>query len=359
MSRFRVVQWSTGNVGRQALAAILDHPDLELVGLFAFDRGKAGQDAGELCGRDPVGVTATNDVDALIALAPDCVVYTPAYGDDETVVRFLEAGINVVTTSGYISVPNGPRGADFYAKIEAAARRGHASLLGTGLNPGFVHMLAMIMTIPMREVRSVSWEECANVGFYNAPEMWKMLGFGLHPEERAKLVGSEGAAPGTPHSLDGIPYLESCYAVAHALGIQVDGHERIEEVAVATEPVKTLWTTYAKGTVAGLRTTYVVKSRGKAVVTSRLTWSMGDAVEPKWKARHGYSIDVDGDPAMTLHFGIRPGSASNIQDIRRVMDLGMIATACPAVNAVPAVCRAAPGILNYSDLPIHAAGFCG
>lgn len=359
MSRIRVVQWSTGNVGRQALAAILDHPDLELIGLFAFDREKVGQDAGELCGRDPVGVRATNDVDALIALAPDCLVYTPAYGDDETVVRFLEAGINVVTTSGYISVPNGPRGPDFYAKIEAAARRGRASLLGTGLNPGFVHMLATILTIPMREVRSLLWEECANVGFYNAPEMWKGLGFGLTPEERAKLVGTDGVAPGTPHSLDGIPYLESCYAVAHALGLQVDGHERIEEVAVATAPVETLWTTYAQGTVAGLRTSYVVKSKGKPVVTSRLTWFMGDAVEPKWKARHGYSIDVDGDPAMTLSFGIRPGSASNIRDIRRVMDLGMIATACPAVNAVPAVCRAAPGILGYADLPIHAARFTG
>lgn len=359
MRRIRVVQWSTGNVGRQALAAILDHPDLELVGLFAFDRDKVGQDAGELCGRDPVGVAATNDVDALIALAPACIVYTPAYGDDETVVRFLEAGINVVTTSGYISVPNGPRGPDFYAKIEAAARKGRASLLGTGLNPGFVNMLATILTIPMREVRSVVWEECANVGMYNAPAMWNMLGFGLVPEERAKLVGSAGAAPGTPHSLDGIPYLESCYAVAHALGLEVDANERIEEVAVATEPIKTLWTTYAEGTVAGLRLTYVAKSKGKPVVTSRLTWSMGDAVEPKWKARHGYSIDIDGDPAMKLTFGIRPGSASDIRDIRRVMDLGMIATACPAVNAVPAVCRAAPGILGYDDLPIHAARFTG
>jgi 4-hydroxy-tetrahydrodipicolinate reductase len=205
MSVFRVVQWSTGNVGRQALAAVLDHPELELVGLFAFDPAKVGRDAGEFVGRAPVGVAATNDVDALIALAPDCIVYTPAYGDDDTVVRFLEAGINVVTTSGYIVVPNGPRGADFYAKIEAAARRGHASLLGTGLNPGYVHLLATILSLPLREVRSVSWEECANVGFYNAPEMWQMMGFGLTPEERAKAVGTAGAQPGTPHSLDGIP----------------------------------------------------------------------------------------------------------------------------------------------------------
>jgi hypothetical protein len=204
MAAYRVVQWSTGNVGRQALAAILDHPELTLVGLFAFDPGKVGRDAGELCGRAPVGVAATNDVDALIALAPDCIVYTPAYGDDDTVIRFLEAGINVATTSGYIVVPGGPRGAGFYAKIEAAALRGKASLLGTGLNPGYVHLLATILSLPLREVRSVFWEETANIGFYNAPAMWEMMGFGLTPGDRAKLLGDAAAAPGTPHSLDGI-----------------------------------------------------------------------------------------------------------------------------------------------------------
>jgi len=344
-------------VGRQALAAILDHPELALVGLFAFDPAKVGRDAGEICGRSPVGIAATNDVDALIGLAPDCIVYTPAYGDDATVIRFLEAGINVVTTSGYIAVPNGPRGADFYAGIEAAAHRGNASLLGTGLNPGYVHLLATILSLPLREVRSVYWEECANVGFYNAPEMWKMMGFGLPPDERAKLVGDIGAAPGTPHSLDGIPYIESCYAVAHALGIRVDGWERTEEIAVATEPVKTLWTTYAPGTVAGLRVSWIARRGGRAVVTSRLTWAMGKAVEPKWEARHGYHIEIDGDPAMTLDLGLRPGSASNVHDIQSAMDLGMTATACPAVNAVPAVCRARPGILTYTDLHIHAARY--
>ena len=359
MGGLRVVQWSTGNVGRQALAAVIDHPDLELVGLFAFDPGKVGRDAGELCGRAPVGIPASNDVDALIALAPDCIVYTPAYGDDDLVVRFLEAGIDVVTTSGYIYVPDGPRGGDFYRHLDEAARRGNASLLGTGLNPGFVHLLATVLSLPVREVRAVRWEEYANVGFYNAPEMWKLLGFGLTPAARSDLVGTDGVAPGTHHSLDGISYLESCYAVADALGIRVDGHERQEEVAVATEPVQTLWGVYETGTVAGLRITSIAKRAGEAVVTSRLTWTMGDAVEPKWETRHGYHLEIDGDPALTLDLGILPGSASNVHDMQSAMDLGMTATACPAVNAVPAVCRAAPGLLTYTDLLVHSARFSG
>ncbi len=354
MHRLRVVQWSTGNVGRQALAAVLDHPELELVGCFAFDPAKAGRDVGELCGRAAVGLAATHDVDALLALAPDCIVYTPAYGDDDLVVRALEAGISVVTTSGYIYVPDGPRGAGFYDDLDAAARRGNASLLGTGLNPGFVHLLATVLSLPVRDIRSVRWEEHANVGFYNAPDMWKLLGFGLTPDERSALVGSDGVAPGTHHSLDGTSYLESCYAVAHALGIRVDGHRRDEEVAVATEPVETLWGVYETGTVAGLRITYVVERAGEPVVTSRLTWTMGEAVEPKWETGHGYHVEIDGDPALTLDLGILPGSASNVHDLQSAMDLGMTATACPAVNAVPAVCRAAPGLVTYPDLRIHA-----
>jgi hypothetical protein len=359
MSRLRVVQWSTGNVGRQALAAVLDHPELELVGVFAFGADKVGRDAGELCGRAPVGVVATDDVDSLLALAPQCIVYTPAYGDDATVVRFLEAGINVVTTSGYITVRNGPRGTGFWDDLESAALRGRASLLGTGLNPGYVPLLATMLSLPLRVVRSVSWEECSNVGLYNAPEMWTSLGFGLTPEERRELVGNDWVAPGTHHSLDGISYLESCYAVADALGIEIDGHERHEEVAVATEPVQTLWTTYEPGTVAGVRVTYVATHNREAVVTSRLTWRMGDAVEPTWDARDGYHVEIDGDPALTLDLGILPGSASNFTDLESAMDLGMTATASPAVNAVPAVCRAAPGLLTYPDLHIHAARFSG
>jgi 4-hydroxy-tetrahydrodipicolinate reductase len=355
VEQLRVVQWSTGNVGRQALGAVLDHPDLDLVGLFAFDPVKVGTDAGVLCGRAPVGVTATDDVDALLALAPDCIVYTPAHGDDDTVVRFLEAGINVVTTSGYITVRNGPRGAHFWDRLEAAAQQGNASLLGTGLNPGYVPLLATVLSLPLREVRSVSWDECSNVGFYNAPDMWKTLGFGLTPEARYELVGDAGVAPGAHHSLDGVSYLESCYAVADALGIDVDGHEHHEEVAVATEPVETLWGVYEPGTVAGLRITWAATHGGEAVVTSRLIWTMGDAVEPKWDARDGYHIEIDGDPALTIDLGILPGSASNVHDIQSAMDLGMTATACPAVNAVPAVCRAAPGLLAYTDLPIHSA----
>src|SRR5947208_369024 len=96
--RLRVVQWTTGNVGRQAVGAIVVHPELELVGVFAHDPAKAGRDAAELCGLDePTGVVATGDVEELLALRPDCVVYTALHLDADEVARILRAGINVVT----------------------------------------------------------------------------------------------------------------------------------------------------------------------------------------------------------------------------------------------------------------------
>ncbi|MGO8941455.1 MAG: dihydrodipicolinate reductase, partial [Mycobacterium sp.] len=101
----RIVQFSTGNVGVHALRSIIERPDLELVGVHARGQDKIGRDAADLCGLDrPTGVLATDDIDALIALDADCVVYTSqaetrphdALGE---ISRFLRAGTNAVGTS--------------------------------------------------------------------------------------------------------------------------------------------------------------------------------------------------------------------------------------------------------------------
>src|SRR6185312_6246312 len=95
---YRVVQWATGNIGLRSLRAVIEHPDLELVGLYVYSEAKAGMDAGELCGLSPVGVAATRDVDAILALRPDCVLYMGDRVDVDTICRLLESGANVVST---------------------------------------------------------------------------------------------------------------------------------------------------------------------------------------------------------------------------------------------------------------------
>src|SRR5690349_20828358 len=98
---FRVVQWTTGNVGRQSVQAVVSHPDLELVGCYAWSDDKVGRDVGELCGLAPTGVVATNDVESLLASKPDCVVYNPMWADADEMVRILEAGVNIVSTAAF------------------------------------------------------------------------------------------------------------------------------------------------------------------------------------------------------------------------------------------------------------------
>jgi hypothetical protein len=89
---YRVVQWTTGNVGKSSVEAIAANPTLELVGCYAWSPDKAGRDVGELVGIEPLGITATNDIDALLALKPDCVVYNPMWNDVDELVRILSAG---------------------------------------------------------------------------------------------------------------------------------------------------------------------------------------------------------------------------------------------------------------------------
>src|SRR5262245_49359225 len=96
----RVIQWATGGVGRAAIQGIAAHPDLQLVGVWVHSADKVGRDAGELAGIEPLGVAATDDVDALLALGADCVLYSPVMADEALVARILESGTNVVTPLG-------------------------------------------------------------------------------------------------------------------------------------------------------------------------------------------------------------------------------------------------------------------
>src|SRR3954468_13118680 len=125
----RIVQWTTGNVGERSARAGTAHADLELVGCYAWSADKVGRDAGELCGIDPLGVAATDDVDALLALRPDCVVYNPMWPNVDELVRILEAGVNVVSTAAFITGDKLGAGRD---RIADACARGGVSMFGTG-----------------------------------------------------------------------------------------------------------------------------------------------------------------------------------------------------------------------------------
>ena len=138
----RTVVWSTGGVGSIAIDAIAGRPDLDLVGVWVHSADKVGQDAGVLAGIDPVGVTATNDADALIALRPDCVVYAASGPDRDAgavpdYLKLLDSGINVVSTSSTSLVyPPAYFSPEWREQMETAAKAGNASFYASGIFPG-------------------------------------------------------------------------------------------------------------------------------------------------------------------------------------------------------------------------------
>ena len=131
---WKVIQWTTGHVGREAVKAIVAHPELELVGAYAWSPEKDGRDVGELCGIGPLGVRATSDVDALLAMGADCVCYTPNHPELDVVCRLLEGGVNVVASNLTNVRAAGDAARD---RVEKAARAGGVSLFGSGIFPGF------------------------------------------------------------------------------------------------------------------------------------------------------------------------------------------------------------------------------
>ncbi|WP_322857866.1 NAD(P)H-dependent amine dehydrogenase family protein [Mycobacterium shigaense] len=333
---YRVVQWSTGNIGKRALGVLIDRDDFDVVGVHAFGADKAGCDAGVLIDGPPIGVTATDDVDALVDLAPDCVCYMPRVIDFELVARLLRSGINVVTTGDFLT---GSYRRSERAALQEATDQGGATFLGTGFEPGFINVVAGFLTGACRRVSSVRLAETLDCTTYPVHDVWKVLGFGRPPKERVARVD-----PQTQRY--GLGYFETLDMIATMLGVQLDSTEGLVENAVLTRDLHLGWTDYAAGTSGGQRRTYRGLRNGRPVIELAICWTMSDdALDPQWEEPKGFSVVIDGEPSVgaTIRFG-HPG-----QDVMTVL---MDSTAVAAVNAIPFVCDAPPGIITPIDLPI-------
>ena len=159
---------------------------------------------------NPLGVAATNDIDALLALKPDCVVYNPMWLDVDELVRILSAGVNVVATAAFITGHNLGAGRD---RIVDACQRGASTMFGTGISPGFAELLAIVSATICDRVDKVTVNEAADTTFYDSPATEMPVGFGKpidHPELQA--MTAQGTAV----------FGEAVRLVADALGIELD-----------------------------------------------------------------------------------------------------------------------------------------
>ncbi|MCE7796439.1 dihydrodipicolinate reductase [Sphingobium sufflavum] len=332
----RIVQWATGTVGSAAMRAVIRHPDMELVGVKVYSEAKEGKDAGDLCGLPPVGVKAVRDVQSIVALKPDCVLYMPESTDIDDVCALLEAGINISSTRAEFFHP-AHMDADSRARVTAACAKGQSSLHTSGSSPGFItEALPIVLLSLSRRLDLLMIDEYANCIDGCSEEMLiGIMGFGESAEnftrrefpERDNVFG---------HSLT---------ALADAIGIPIERFEVTSEIAVAREPTKLHKTTIAAGSVAGQRMVTTGFRDGKPVLRFRCNWFVTENLEPSWDVRpDGWRVVVEGDTPfdISISFPIPAGE--------RQATLPNL-TAHRPVNAIPYVCAAQPGILTTADLP--------
>jgi 4-hydroxy-tetrahydrodipicolinate reductase len=343
----RVVQWATGNVGTRSLRTLIEHPGLELVGLYVYTDAKAGRDAGELCGLPPTGVKATRSVDEIVALKADCVVYMPQTIDVDHLCRLLESGSNVVTTRTEFHHPS-RLDAAVRARIEDACRRGGTSIHSTGSSPGFItEAVPLTLLSIQRRLDALHINEFADCSSRDSPEMlFQIMGFGRAPNPQAEA----GRAPNPQAEAGRVQHLRaefgpSLRVVADAVGLSFDSIEASGQTALARNTVRIAAGVVEAGTVAAMRTTVAGMRNGKPLMTFTANWFISTDIDADWKLRgDGWQVQVEGDCPLDMHLHFTVSEA-----LKAATTPGY--TAHRAVNAVPYVCAAAPGIRTSADLP--------
>ena len=341
---FRVIQWATGAVGCAAIEGVLEHPDLELVGAWVHSPNKEGIDLGTLVGRDPIGVTATGDVAALLARDADCVLYSPFMADPSGVTAILESGKNVVTPLGWFYPPTEER-----VRMQAVAAGAGVTLHGTGIHPGGItERFPLMISALSGSITHVRAEEFSDIRTYGAQDVvrdWML--FGKTPEEARASIMVDALGGG---------FRQSIFMVADELGFDIEPKLRTtHEMAVATAPIDSPIGPIQPGTVAAQRFMWEALVDGEPVVTAAVNWLMGqDHLDPAWElgeAGERFEVEITGDPnCLTVFKKLHPATV----EAGLIRNPGIVSTALHCVNAIPYVCRAAPGLLTYLDLPLVA-----
>lgn len=335
--RYRVIQWATGNIGARALRAVIEHPELELAGLWVSSADKAGKDAGELAGIAPCGITATNSVDEMVATQADCVLYMRQGTDIDEICRLLASGKNIVTTRGDFHHPRGmdPAVRD---RVEAACREGNTSIYSTGSSPGFVtEALAIPLLSLSRRLDCLTIEEFGDMSSRNSPDLlFNIMGYGAPIGEFDQ------------HKVDHVKqdFAGSLAQIADGVGIKIDEWTAVGEMSPAAKRLEIAAGVIEAGQVAALRITISGLRGGKPVLRFRANWYCSHDIEhTDWELRDsGWRIRVEGDTPLdvSIRFPVAPENYAAFTP-------GL--TAHRAVNAVAAVCEASAGIRMTTDLP--------
>lgn len=361
----RVIMWGTGTCGIFGLRHIMQHPDLELVGVRVFTPEKDGKTAGEIAGM-PDGrgahVVATRDEAALIAMEADAVVFmdsdrtltdprvpgTETYAMVDKMCRLLESGKNVVATT-VVGMCHPPLfGPPVYDRIDAACAKGGTTMFTTGIEPGFMgDVVPLLFSSLSQDIRSIRTTQFLDYSEYHHEGTFNAYGFGKRPDD--PILASTAHSNRYMTAWEVVPHI-----VADALGVTLD------EVTLKTyvETTDFGFDTFAgwiePGTVAAHRFEVIGVVGGEDKIVLEHVSRIHPDVAPRWPSLHkgdgepargGFRVLIEGTPRMEIEIGM--GTAD-----RTPMAEAGIGTACRAVNAVPYVVAATPGAKTVDDLPM-------
>jgi hypothetical protein len=328
---------------------MIDREDLELVGGWVHSEAKEGADLGVLAGRDPIGVAATRDIQALLDLKADCVAYMPRNTSLDDVCAILASGKNVVTTA-FLFYPKALPDADL-DRLLAACNRGRSSIHGTGLNPGNLSgVLPLALSGMSRSIERITLQERADWTFYESTHItFDNMRFG-----RPAAEVNESASDFLRFN-SGI-FKEEIKLIANALGAGIDEITTDVDLVLAEHDHDIFSVPLKAGTVAGQRWHWQGKRQGQTLVDIETLWTVGGEYPPGWPTpADGWTLTIEGEPSMRTHF-LSLASYSKDLPIAEHVRAASIATAMQAINAIPAVCAAAPGIATMADLPLIRSG---
>ncbi|WP_435768562.1 NAD(P)H-dependent amine dehydrogenase family protein [Nocardioides sp. SYSU DS0651] len=348
----RVVHIATGNVGRIALAQLIEDPRFELVGLVVASPDKVGRDAGELAGLDvTTGVTATDDLAAALAAGPDCAVYcalaeTRFFEALDDLRTILAAGVNVVASSPVPMVyPWGLLPDSMIEPFEELCREHGVSLFATGVDPGWANdLLPFAIASTCQSVEQVRCYEIADYATYDGgPVMFDVMGFGRPVGDLPMLF-----QPGMLASAWGVTIRQ----LAAGFGLELDDITEWFEQEPAPEAFDVAVGTIPKGGVAAVRFTITGMVGDRPVIVVDHTTRLRGDLRPDWpqpaQAGGSYRVEIQGEPSYVVD--VSPSSRKGDHNYAAIA-----AGAGRIVNAIPDVVAAAPGIRTTLDLPFNTA----
>ena len=337
----RVVHWGTGPTGCEGLRGIISHPDLELVGLYVARPERAGRDAGDFVGLPDTGVVATNDLDAFRAVDADVLSYFgPMTAGVDDVVPFLRDGIDVVTPTYAPLIIPAHAPAEVIEPVQAACAAGESSLFATGVEPGmFSDLVPTTLLTAVEELHSIRVTEIGNYGGYPVEMVMRLFGFGAQPGEH---LGVYDVA---------LPLWSSVVLnLADELEVELDDVILRTDTAVTAVDVPTVCYTVPAGTVAAVRLEIIgMKNGHEFIVVEHINYVSPDACR-HWPLALGgedtvYRVEISGRPQLRCEIDL-----DKVPEID--MDSGLVATAMRAVNAIPWIVDAPPGVLGPMDVPV-------